>query len=175
MAELKNHVISTRGRRVMILTALATAAGTCVLVGTALATPPSLFGPPNVVSVGHFGELDVKADKIDKWDLFLKTKDATIVSVDRLVVQPDGYSGWHTHAGPIFVTVTKGAITWQDGVDCSIRTYSAGQSFIERANQPHMVRFAASPPDGENAEFVGVQMRPEGSDGRINQPEAPCP
>lgn len=154
---------------------LATMSALAAIGYPALATPGSDFGPPVTVSLGHYGELDVKAVKTDHWDLFLKTKDNTDVGVDLLVVKPGGQSGWHTHAGPTLVTVTRGSITWQDGVDCSVRTYSAGQSFIERANHPHLVRFGSSPPDGDNAEFVAIQMRPEGTGGRINVPDAPCP
>ncbi len=37
---------------------------------------------------------------------------------------------WHYHPGPTFVTVQQGQITFQES-DCSTRTYTAGQSFVE--------------------------------------------
>lgn len=174
MTDPRNRETPSRRRKFAIAgaAAIAVSAG---FVYPALATPSSGFGPALRVALGHFGELDVKADKTGHWDLFLKTKDDTDIGVDLLVVQPGGQSGWHTHAGPTLVTVTKGSITWQDGVDCSTRTYSAGQSFVERANHPHLVRFGSSPAGGENAEFVAIQMRPEGTAGRLDLAVAPCP
>jgi len=134
------------------------------------ATPGSGFAP-SPVSSGQFGELDVKAEKAKdtKWDMLLKTKDATDVAVDKLTVQPGGYSGWHAHPAPIFVTVMTGTIQWYDGTDpiCGWRTYSAGQSFIEPAYRPHLVRNATT----SVAEFHAVRIAPTGVPVRLDRPE----
>ncbi len=47
-----------------------------------------------------------------------------------LVFQPGYRTPWHYHPGPTFVTVQQGQITFQES-DCSTRTYTAGQSFVE--------------------------------------------
>lgn len=131
----------------------------------ALATAGSGFSR-SPLSLGLFGELDVKADKTGNWDLFLKTKDATDIGVDRLTVDPGGQSGWHKHAGPTFVTVTKGQLTWVDSNDCVVRTYHEGDGFVEPANHVHRARNATS----TTIEFIAIQMRPQGSVGRIDTP-----
>ena len=131
----------------------------------ALATASSGFSRLPL-SLGLFGELDVKADKTGHWDLFLKTKDATDIGVDRLTVIPGGQSGWHKHAGPTFVTVTKGRLTWVDSTDCIVREYREGDGFVEPANHVHLARNLT----GSNVEFVAIQMRPQGSEGRIDTP-----
>jgi quercetin dioxygenase-like cupin family protein len=138
--------------------------------GVAVATPGSGFGPPVPVVLGHFSSLDVKGDKTAQWDLFLKTKDRTDIGVDRIVVAPGGQSGWHSHAGPVFITVTAGSIVRHDGSDstCPSTTYLAGHTFVEDPNQPHLIRNASG---SDPAEFVAVQMRPEGSPGRIDAPQ----
>ncbi len=137
--------------------------------GVALATPGSGFSN-TPYPVGHFGSLDVKADKDQKWDLFLRTKDRTDIGVDRLTVAPGGQSGWHSHTGPVFVTVTVGSIVRYDGSDslCPMTTYRVGHTFVEQPNLVHLIRNAS---ETEPAEFVAVQMRPEGAAGRVDQPE----
>ena len=132
----------------------------------ALATSGSGFSGAPVVN-GHYGTLDVKADKVDKWDMFLKTKDDSDVGADRLMLQPSGYSGWHSHPAPVFVTVTQGEIQWFDGSNplCTWQTYHTGQSFIEQAFRIHNVRNVG----GETAEFVAIHINPTGVAFRIDE------
>lgn len=130
----------------------------------ALATPPS-SPPPAVMPVvnGNFGTLSINTagDKTDKWGMHLKTLDDTDIGVDRLTFPPQGFSGWHTHPSPVFVTVTQGSIVWTNGSDplCTSHTYSAGQSFIEDAYVVHHVRNASN---SASAEFVAVVIKPAG-------------
>lgn len=137
------------------------AAATLAAVVPALATPGSGF-VPTPLSLGVMDAQNLKADKTDKWDLFLLTKAPSAVGVDNLVVQPGGFSGWHTHAGVTFVTVKSGSVIWTDGVACSATTYGAGSSFVEPANHLHNVRSVGG------AELIAVQMRPPGTAGRID-------
>lgn len=146
--------------KVAVAAALATAGA------PALATPGSGFAP-TPISNGHYGALDVKAEKVEHWDLFVKSKDNTDVAVDRLTVQPGGYSGWHAHPAPIFVTVISGEIQWSDSLLCSPRTYRAGDAFVEAAFRAHMVRNTT----GVVAEFTAVRLAPTGVPVRIDVPQ----
>lgn len=142
--------------------------------GAALGTPGSGFSN-TPYPVGHFGSLNVKADKDGKWDLFLKTKDSTDIGVDRLTIAPGGQSGWHSHTGPVFVNVTQGSVVRLDGSQpgCPTTTYLSGHTFVEDPNLVHLIRNASTT---EPAEFVAVQIRPEGAPGRVDQPaSAYCP
>lgn len=153
------HSKSTNCTRIAAVTAGALVA--CSLAaGPALATPGSGFQPSPIVN-GHFGSLDVKAEKVGKWDLLLKTKDDTDVGADRLTVQPQGYSGWHSHPAPVLVTVTQGTVEWYDEALCTANTYTVGQSYIEPAGRAHNVRNPA-PVGGAVAEFVAIVIKPEG-------------
>lgn len=153
-------------------TGAATAAllASAFLVAPALATPPTGFGPPSVIVNGHFGTLDEKTagEKTDKWGLLIKTKGDTDVGSDRLTVQPGGFSGWHAHPAPVFVTVTQGNIIWYDGSDplCTPRNYAAGDSFIEHAYRIHNVKNAST---SATAEFIAIRMNPTGVGFRINK------
>ncbi|HXG81003.1 MAG TPA: cupin domain-containing protein [Sphingomicrobium sp.] len=129
---------------------------------SAIATPGSGFAPSPIVN-GHFGTLNenTAGDKTGQWGMILKTLDDTDIGADRLTLQPNGYSGWHAHPANVFVTVTQGSVTWYDGSDglCTPHTYSAGQSFIERAYRVHNVVNASG---SATAEFVAIVIKPEG-------------
>lgn len=129
------------------------------------------FAPTGIV-IGHFGTLHVNTagEKTGKWGMMLKTLDNTDVDADKLTVQPNGFSGWHSHPGPVFVTVTQGSIIWYDGSDpaCPGQTYHTGASFIEDANRIHNVKSAGG------AEFIAIHMNPTGTSGpsfRVDEQE----
>ncbi len=105
--------------------------------------------------------------------MILKTLDSTDIGVDRLTVQPQGYSGWHAHPSPVFVTVTQGTIQWYDDALCTPHTYTVGDSFIETPYRAHDVRNPAAP-GGQVAEFIAVVIKPDGFVGpafRLNRDE----
>ena len=149
--------------RIRIMTASAASAAliaTSLIVAPALATPGQGFAPSPIVN-GTFGTLHVNTagEKTDKWGLILKTLDSTDLGADRLSVQGGGFSGWHAHPGPVFVTVTQGSIVWFNGSDplCGSTTYGVGQSFIEPAYGTHNVMNASNT---AAAEFVAITIKP---------------
>ena len=149
--------------------AAAIAGGAISISTPASATPASGFVAAPVAS-GDFGSaLDVKADKLEHWDLVLKTKEQTLTGINRVTIQPGGYSGWHSHPIPILLTVTVGEIQWYDGGNplCDWKTYHVGDSFIEPANRVHNVRNAT----GTAAEFYAVRLNPPGITFFIDAPK----
>jgi len=158
-------------QKIAILSGVSRAA-LVALVASALGAAPALATPgsgftPTPISNGHYGALDVKSEKTDKWDLLIKSKDDTDVAVDRLSVAAGGQSGWHHHPAPIFVTVISGEIQWFDGGLCTAKTYHAGDSFIEQAYRVHLVRNTT----GATAEFTATRLAPTGVQVRIDSPE----
>lgn len=154
--------------------AIAASLAAAALLAPAMATPGNGFQPAPIVN-GHFGTLNenTAGDKTGKWGLHLKTLDDTDIGADRLTVQPSGFSGWHAHPAPVFVTVTQGTIIWHDGSDplCTAHTYSVGESFIEGAYRVHNVENASS---SDTAEFIAIVIKPEGFVGpafRLDRPE----
>ena len=145
-----------------------------LFIAPTLATPGNGFAPAPIVN-GHFGKLNenTSGDKTGKWGLHLKTLDDTDIGADRLTIQPGGFSGWHAHPAPVFVTVTQGSITWVNGSNplCTSNTYSAGQSFVEDAYVVHNVLNAS---DSAGAEVVAIVIKTEGFIGaafRLDRPE----
>ncbi len=68
--------------------------------------------------------------KITTKAIKLKTKGSFEIINQNATFQPGGTSGWHTHPGPVFVTVKTGAVTVYDAT-CVPRVYTAGQGFME--------------------------------------------
>lgn len=149
--------------RIVSLGAAATAfLASSLYVVPAIATPGNGFAPSSIVN-GHFGTLNINTagDKTGKWGLHLKTLSDTDIGADRLTVQENGFSGWHAHPAPVYVTVTQGSIIWYDGSNplCTPRTYTVGESFIEGAYRIHNV---VNPSASVDAEFIAIVIKPVG-------------
>ena len=70
--------------------------------------------------------------------------DPSDVVTARITVQPGGSFGWHTHHGPVFVSLASGELTIVHADDCSSERYIVGQAFVD-AGQGHVhVGFNAS-------------------------------
>jgi quercetin dioxygenase-like cupin family protein len=67
----------------------------------------------------------------------VRTKQPTDLVFARVTLQPDGYTGWHTHPGPLLVVVESGTLTRYDS-DCDARAYATGQAFTEPAGRRHV-------------------------------------
>lgn len=137
----------------------------------ALATSGSGFAPSPIVTgqFDPFHTISHKDDRWPSWDLLFRTKAATDLGVDQLTIQPDGFSGWHSHAGPVYITVKTGAVTWY-GPDCSARTLHAGDTFVEPAGTVHFVENAVD----EVTVYIAVAPRPRGAQGRLDAPAPEC-
>jgi quercetin dioxygenase-like cupin family protein len=119
------------GSAVGVAVAVAVVAGIFVLPSSA--QDPPIVGEP-------LGPRAVFAD-----DVTLKVKikhengSMEVVNVDnpsrvavvKYTIQPGAQFPWHSHAGPVVVNVTQGALTYLDGDDCSEHAYSAGQVFVD--------------------------------------------
>jgi quercetin dioxygenase-like cupin family protein len=143
------------------------AASACI-GAPALATGGSGISVSNFVT-GHYGLVNENTaqDKTGKWGMVLKTLDDTDIGADDLTLQAGGFTGWHAHPSPVFVTVTEGTIVLVDGSDplCTPHTYSAGQSFIEGAYRVHNVQNNS----GSVAKFKAIRIHPTGVAFRIDE------
>ena len=95
--------------------------------GVALATPPSGATP---TTLGR-GTLEA-GDKINTHDLKLHIRKDLDVVTQTITFVPGGDFGWHSHPGPVFVTIVAGELTYYDSDEaCTATVYSAGESFID--------------------------------------------
>ena len=86
-------------------------------IATEILTPRSVF-PDDV-------RMKVRID-----DTVVKVVDPSRIVTGRFTIQPGAQFPWHTHAGPVFVNVTEGALTYVES-DCGERAYPAGTAFVD--------------------------------------------
>ena len=101
----------------------------------------------------------------------LNLKDAGQVVTARLVIQPGAAFPWHTHPGPVIVTVTQGELVYQQASDCVERVYGTQEAFVDPGPKIHT---AWNPGDEETvlvATFFGVPMNADGTGGAVTIPD----
>ena len=146
---------------------IATALGVTALIWLsefrAQATPPSniSFTPVGRATLPAF---DVKRkEKALDWEVRLDAPQPLDVATQIVTFQPGGYSGWHTHPGPVFFTVQSGSLTVYEGDDpaCTPHVFAAGTGAVEAATAKHihMVRNET----GAVAQAVVTYMVPVGA------------
>jgi quercetin dioxygenase-like cupin family protein len=157
--------------------ALGTTLIAVLLVGVANVLPSAAQQPPIATEF-----LTGRAVFTDDVDLRLKIKPArkatwagdrrrshrdrwrrrhTVVDVDdpsrtlvaRFTVQPGARFPWHSHPGPVIVTVTQGELVYVPADDCKQRSYPAGTSFVD-PGQGHV--HTAFNPTGSETVFVAT-------------------
>jgi hypothetical protein len=114
------------------LTLASLAGGLAVAVFTWASPPtgvtPVLIGrgtyqPFTVRSDRHASPVDFRATAKEPLDVVVRTHDYAAHSS----------TGWHTHPGPVFITVLKGIVTFYEYDDptCTPRTVSAGEGYVD--------------------------------------------
>ena len=85
-----------------------------------------------------------------------RTSGPTQALVTSITVDPGGTFGWHSHPGPVLVTVAKGTLAefHAEGHRCPRTTVTAGQAFVESGGEVHLARNAGSTPVELNATFL---------------------
>ena len=123
-------------------TAAAVAVAVAV-VALAWATPGTGTTSVLVGRATFAGKIKVDRDSDDgEWDLKLKAKPGLDVAVQTITFQPGGQSGWHSHPGPVLISVVEGTMTFyeSDDPDCTPIVRTAGQGFVDVGDHPHIAR-----------------------------------
>ena len=123
-----------------LLVCLVATAVLCVFKFTAHATPPSGLSF-TLVGRATLPEFNVKRrDKALDWEIEMEAEQPVDVATQIVTFQPGGFSGWHTHPGPVFFTVRTGTLTVYEGNDpaCSPHLFTAGTGAVEAANSKHI-------------------------------------
>jgi len=100
----------------------------------------------------------------------IQVNNARETVMQQIVIAPGGNTGWHSHPGPVVVLIKSGQMSFYDSEDptCTVRTYSAGQAFIDSGQgHVHIARNEGS----ENLELWATYFDvPPGGAFRINAP-----
>lgn len=115
---------TTRVAQALALALIAVSAS----IGVAVATP----GLGAVGTILSRGTLEAGVN-LHHADLHLKTKDSIDVVTQSITIAPGGHTGWHSHPGPVLVTIAAGTMTFYDADDptCSPGTYVTGDTFVD--------------------------------------------
>jgi quercetin dioxygenase-like cupin family protein len=71
----------------------------------------------------------------------LQTKGDVEIAFQRIVIQPGGTLGWHSHPGPTVVTVRAGTLSFYHAEACTQEIeYATGQSFSNLPDEIHLAR-----------------------------------
>jgi hypothetical protein len=111
---------------------------------------------------------------VDDWEVEVEAKPALDIAVQRIVFQPGGQSGWHSHPGPVFISVVEGTMTFYEShdPDCLPVVRHAGEGFLDVGDHAHIARNETSEP----ATNVVTYFAPPGAALRIDQPRpGNCP
>ena len=141
----------------------------------ALATPGAGFVFNTILSRATVASGIQTLAHSGSWNALLVTTGPSDFVVQDVALAAGGYSGWHSHPGPVLITVKRGTATCTDARDghCRASTYPAGSAFVEPAAVPHAVVNTSS---SEDLELVNTYIVPVGVPTRHEegQPEV-CP
>jgi len=157
------------------LVAAAIGVGFLLTVGAALATPGMGILAAPVQARGTLGP-NVGPNLVvnSKTGVHLKALGSTNLVTQQIRIAPGGNTGWHSHPGPVLVTVKSGSIQlfYASDTSCQGVVYEAGDSFVDRGDENvHIAR--ASPFDG--VELWATYFVPGGDPSAPFRLDAPDP
>lgn len=129
--------------------AAAIGAGLLVFAGAAFATAGSNVLSAPVHARGTLGT-NVGPNLVvnSKSGVHLKTTTSTDIVTQEIRIGPGGHTGWHSHPGPVLVTVKEGSLqlVYANDTSCQGTVYEAGDSFVDRGDE--VVHIARASPSG---------------------------
>ena len=162
-----------RYRHVMIVAVFGAVLVTAVaLVGVTAASPPSGV-TPTLLARGLYEDFKVKSVPESPIDFQVKAKSPVDLVVRKHDYAVGSHTGWHSHPGPVFITVTQGTLTYYlyDDPTCTPHRVTAPGGFVDDA-RGHMVRNES----GQPAQDVSVIIAPTGGAfrGELDAPNPNC-
>jgi quercetin dioxygenase-like cupin family protein len=146
--------------------ALVAATAVGVVASVALGTSGGGFTATLFTRDAMRDSVHVNSDRIK-----FQTKDPSDFASQTITYQPGGFSGWHRHPGLVLAMVKSGSVTRYLAPDCHSITYSAGEAFIETADDPVMqIRNEGSVP----AELYVAYVVPKDVALRVDSPAPAC-
>ena len=136
----------------------------CVM--TASASPP-VGVTPTLIGRGTYQPFKLKTDHDSLVDFEAKAKLPLDIVVREHQYNPGSSTGWHTHPGPVFITVLQGSVTFYEYDDptCTPKVVSAGQGYVDDGHGHIGINRSDQP-----ALDVSVILAPVGSGFRAELP-----
>jgi hypothetical protein len=88
---------------------------------------------PSLIGRGTYGAFKLRTPPDASVDVKLQAKDPLDVVVRTHDYAVDSSTGWHTHPGPVLITVVQGEVTFYECDDptCTPVVVSAGQGYLD--------------------------------------------
>jgi len=155
-------------KRTMLRAVVAIAATVALIIpAVALASPGSGVGSIVTVSDGTLAG-PIKVNLPDQ--IKLQTAGDVRVFSQTLTIQAGGSTGWHSHPGPVLVTVVHGTFRYQES-DCSFVDYTTGQTVLDSGGgHVHIGRNVGS----DVLSLAVTYLIPVGEAPRIDVPAVDC-
>ena len=159
-------------KRKLSLLAAMTLLALAVSVAVTMASPPSGV-TPTVLARGTYDAFKVRSYPQGPGDFKAESKAPTDIVVRKHDYAVGSSTGWHSHPGPVFITVTQGQVTFYEYDDptCTPHVVSAGQGYVD-TGQGHIGRNES----GQPAQDVSVIVAPVGGAfrGELDAPGPYC-
>lgn len=138
----------------------------------AIASPPSGV-TPTLLARGTFATFKVRSYPQGPGDFKAEAKAAADVVIRQHAYAPGSTTGWHTHPGPVFITVVEGQVTFyeRDDPTCTPIVVTAGHGYVDNG-QGHIGRNET----GQPARDISVIIAPVGGAfrGELDAPSPNC-
>ena len=115
-------------------------AGTAAFATLGSGTSSTVVGPATT-----YDPFKVKREPPDGWSIKLEAKEGVALATQVITFQPGGQSGWHTHPGPVFISVKEGTMTFYED-DCTSVVLTAGEGFLDTGSHAHLARNESGSP-----------------------------
>jgi len=140
------------------------------VAAVALASPPGGV-TPTVLARGTYDAFKVRSNPHSPVNFKAKAKTPMDIVVRQHVYAPGSSTGWHTHPGPVFITVVEGQVTFyeRDDPTCTPEVVKAGEGYVD-TGQGHIGRNET----GQPAKDMTVIIAPVGGAFR-GELDAPAP
>lgn len=110
--------------------------GCMVMLGTAMSTTCGADAPtgvtPTLLGRGTYDAFNVQGDP-RSLDLLVESRGPIDLIVRTHDYAPGSSTGWHTHPGPVFITVLDGTVTFYDYDDpsCTPKVVKKGEGYVD--------------------------------------------
>jgi hypothetical protein len=170
---LKRFLIGTAlaGISVVLVWATPNSGSTSMLVGRATFKSFKVQRkqlPVTELDAGRWGgEADRTRRRRPVWEVEVEARPALDIATQTITFQAGGHSGWHSHPGPVFISVVSGTMTFyeSDDPDCQPIVLSAGEGYLDTGEHAHIARNETSAP----ATNVVTYLVPPGAALRIDE------
>jgi quercetin dioxygenase-like cupin family protein len=167
-AEMLSEVVRTRARTGRLVVGLAAAVALAAVIAVAgLHSPGEAEAEMPPIAVEMLTERAEYTDRVSAQIRFkfdghgmqvVNLRDASHVAVAKVTIQPAAAFPWHTHPGPVLITVVEGDFVYVLANDCVERLYQAGEALIDAGGDNVHTAYN---PSSENptvvvATFLGV-------------------